>query len=183
MAPRQLTIVHFNDIYNIEASTKEPVGGAARFVHKAKELVAAAGGPERCLVLFSGDAFNPSLMSTMTQGKQMVPVLKAAGVQAACVGNHDFDFGIKNFRELAKECGFPWLMANVLDAETGEPLGGVGRTLMLEHPSGIKVGIVGLVEGDWVETLSCVEPEEVRYVDFVEEGRRLARELRVSVIC
>jgi hypothetical protein len=25
-------------------------------------------------------------------------VLKAAGVDAACVGNHDFDFGIKNFR-------------------------------------------------------------------------------------
>jgi hypothetical protein len=31
-----------------------------------------------------------------------------------------------------------------------------------------------------VETLSCVEPEEVQYIDFVEEGRRLARELRVS---
>jgi hypothetical protein len=27
-----------------------------------------------------------------------VPVLKAAGVAAACVGNHDFDFGINNFR-------------------------------------------------------------------------------------
>jgi hypothetical protein len=34
MAPRQLTIVHFNDVYNIEPSLKEPVGGAARLVHK-----------------------------------------------------------------------------------------------------------------------------------------------------
>jgi hypothetical protein len=32
-----------------------------------------------------------------------------------------------------------------------------------------------------VETLSCVEPEEVQYTDFVEEGQRLARELRVSI--
>jgi hypothetical protein len=31
----------------------------------------------------------------------------------------------------------------------GQPLGGVGRTLLLQHPSGIKVGIIGLVEGDW----------------------------------
>jgi hypothetical protein len=31
----------------------------------------------------------------------------------------------------------------------GEPLGGVGRMLLLQHPSGIKVGIIGLVEGDW----------------------------------
>ncbi|KAF6251135.1 Metallo-dependent phosphatase-like protein [Scenedesmus sp. NREL 46B-D3] len=177
MAPRQLTIIHFNDVYNIEASSNEPVGGAARLVHKVTSWSNSLG---RSLVLFSGDAFNPSLMSTMTLGKQMVPVLKAAGVDAACVGNHDFDFGIKNFRDLAAECGFPWLMANVLDAETDEPLGGVGRTLLLQHPSGIKVGIIGLVEGDWVETLSCVEPEEVHYLDFVEEGRRLAQELRSS---
>jgi hypothetical protein len=39
---------------------------------QVKELVSAAGGPDGSLVLFSGDAFNPSLMSTMTLGKQMV---------------------------------------------------------------------------------------------------------------
>jgi hypothetical protein len=39
---------------------------------QVKELVAAAGGADSCLVLFSGDAFNPSLMSTQTLGKQMV---------------------------------------------------------------------------------------------------------------
>ena len=33
------------------------------------------------LVLFSGDCFNPSLMSTMTHGKQMVPILNEMGVQ------------------------------------------------------------------------------------------------------
>lgn len=45
------------------------------------------------LVLFSGDAFNPSLMSTITLGKQMVPVLNEMGVACSCMGNHDFDYG------------------------------------------------------------------------------------------
>jgi hypothetical protein len=40
--------------------------------HQVKGLVSAAGGADGSLVLFSGDAFNPSLMSTMTLGKQMV---------------------------------------------------------------------------------------------------------------
>ena len=40
------------------------------------------------LVLFSGDALNPSLMSTVTKGKQMIPVLNAIGVNAACYGTH-----------------------------------------------------------------------------------------------
>jgi hypothetical protein len=31
---RVIHVIHFNDIYNIEPSNKEPVGGAAKFVHQ-----------------------------------------------------------------------------------------------------------------------------------------------------
>lgn len=31
-------------------------------------------------------------------GKQMVPILNHYKVAAACVGNHDFDYGIDNFK-------------------------------------------------------------------------------------
>jgi hypothetical protein len=50
----------------------------------------------------------------------------------------------------------------MLSLIAGKPLGGVGRTLLLPHPSGINVGLMGLVEGDWVETLSTIEPEDVQ---------------------
>ena len=50
-----LTIIHFNDVYNIEPSDRDPVGGAARFKTKIKEL--ASKNP---LVLFGGDVFSPS---------------------------------------------------------------------------------------------------------------------------
>lgn len=52
---RPLTIVHFNDVYNIEEREKEPVGGAARFKTKVDSLKEF-----KPLVLFSGDALNPS---------------------------------------------------------------------------------------------------------------------------
>ena len=39
-------------------------------------------------MLFSGDAFNPSAMSTITKGKHMVPVLNDLGTHVACMGNH-----------------------------------------------------------------------------------------------
>jgi len=53
---RTVTIVHFNDVYNIESRSQEPVGGAARFVTAVSHLAS-----ENPLVLFSGDAFNPSI--------------------------------------------------------------------------------------------------------------------------
>ena len=83
---RTLTIVHFNDVYNIEPPAHGAPGGAARFVAAARRAAEA----EDALVLFSGDAYSPSLMSaTVTLGRQMPPILNAAGVAAACVGNHD----------------------------------------------------------------------------------------------
>ena len=55
------------------------VGGGARFTHMVNSY--RKGGDKfngrDPLVLFSGDAFNPSLTSTVYKGKQMVPVLNA----------------------------------------------------------------------------------------------------------
>ncbi len=31
-----IKIIHFNDVYDIEESTREPVGGASRFVNEIK---------------------------------------------------------------------------------------------------------------------------------------------------
>lgn len=52
-----LTIIHFNDIYNVESnSSREPIGGAARFLTAIKSFKHL-----NPLILFSGDAFSPSM--------------------------------------------------------------------------------------------------------------------------
>lgn len=77
-----ITILHFNDVYNIEPnSAAEPIGGAARFataINSFRDL--------KPLVLFSGDAFSPSMLSTYTQGEQMIPVLNAINTKCAVFG-------------------------------------------------------------------------------------------------
>lgn len=58
----------------------------------------------------------------ITKGKQMVPILNRFNVDIACVGNHDFDFGIETLDQLINETTFPWLISNVIDAETKKPI-------------------------------------------------------------
>jgi 2',3'-cyclic-nucleotide 2'-phosphodiesterase (5'-nucleotidase family) len=74
------------------------------------------------LVVFSGDAFSPSLLSSITKGSHMPPILSYIGVKVACIGNHDFDYGTETLKKLIKQCSFPWLMANVLDRKTSKGL-------------------------------------------------------------
>ena len=44
----------------------------------------------------------------------------------------------------------------------------------------VQVGVVGLIEQEWIETLSTIDFEDVIYESFVEVGATLANELRVN---
>jgi len=171
-AAEKITLLHYNDVYNVESREVEPVGGAARFLTAVKELKHL-----NPLILFSGDIFAPSIMSTFTKGEQMVPVLNMLGTHCAVYGNHDFDFGLETLADLVEKTEFPWLMSNVIDNETGRPLAD-GKIHHIMEWDGRKIGLIGLVEKEWLDTLATINPEEVDYTDYVEAGSMLASELK-----
>ena len=83
-----LRILAYNDVYHIEARSAEPVGGVARFqtvVNEYRFHTQYADQP-KLITLFAGDAFNPSLESSVTKGRHMVPILNKIGTDVACVG-------------------------------------------------------------------------------------------------
>ncbi|XP_050442414.1 mannosylglucosyl-3-phosphoglycerate phosphatase isoform X2 [Adelges cooleyi] len=167
-----LVILHFNDVYNVEARDQEPCGGASRFSTMIKSFAHL-----QPMILFSGDVFSPSMLSTFTKGEQMSKVLNNLGTQCAVYGNHEFDFGLEVLAERVSETNFPWLMSNVVDNETGRPLGD-GKITHVFDWHNRRIGLVGLVERDWLDTLATIDPEEVTFIDFVEAGRSLAKQLR-----
>lgn len=65
-----LRLLHYNDVYHVEPGSQEPVGGIARFqtlcnYYRSDATFKAQPG---LVALFSGDAFNPSLESSVTKG-------------------------------------------------------------------------------------------------------------------
>ena len=167
-----LSIIHFNDVYELREREKEPVGGVSRFKSKIDSLRL-----QDPLVLFSGDALSPSNMSTITKGLHMVPVLNNLGVNVAVYGNHDFDFGIDHLVKVSQQTRFPWLMSNVLDRRTNRPLAEGRRSLVLDW-RGTRVGLMGLVEWEWLDTLANLGQEDVVFTDFVEVALELVKELK-----
>lgn len=68
--PPDLRLLHYNDVYHVDPSSAEPVGGVARFMTLVKHYRedASFDGQPGLITLFSGDAFNPSLESSVTKG-------------------------------------------------------------------------------------------------------------------
>ncbi|XP_034243359.1 trifunctional nucleotide phosphoesterase protein YfkN isoform X2 [Thrips palmi] len=167
-----LTLIHFNDVYNVESRQQEPVGGAARFCTAVKSF-----SHLQPLVLFSGDCFSPSMLSTYTKGEQMIDVLNECGVLCSVFGNHEFDFGLDVLSQWVARTKFPWLMSNVIDNETGRPLGDGKITHVIDW-NNKRIGLIGLVEHEWLDTIATINIEEITFIDFVEAGRRLGSQLK-----
>jgi 5'-nucleotidase len=68
--PSDLRLVHYNDVYHVDSSSAEPIGGVARFMTLMKHYRdnSKFEGQSKLITLFSGDAFNPSLESSVTKG-------------------------------------------------------------------------------------------------------------------
>ncbi|KAL8695983.1 MAG: hypothetical protein Q9224_003033, partial [Gallowayella concinna] len=184
-SPPDLRLLHFNDVYHIECGSAEPVGGIARF-QSLRDFYADDArfkGQSELITLFSGDAYNPSLESSVTKGAHMLPVLNGVlgkeGRGAACVGNHDLDFGVLQFQHLRSQCTFPWLLANVLDPALGEDisLGSCDKTKILQASNGIKIGLIGLAEREWLDTINSLPPNLI-YKSASETAKALIPSLR-----
>ncbi|XP_067851404.1 trifunctional nucleotide phosphoesterase protein YfkN-like isoform X1 [Heptranchias perlo] len=74
---------------------------------------------------------------------------------------------------------FPWLLSNVYDLFTSEPLGhGLGSRIM--EWNGVKIGLMGLVEEEWIDTLPTIDKTSVDFIDYVIVADQLSQDLRAK---
>ncbi|PSK41865.1 hypothetical protein B9Z65_9251 [Elsinoe australis] len=174
-----LRMIHYNDVYHVQAGSKDPCGGIARFqtlCNYYRDDEKFKGQPN-LLTFFSGDAYNPSLESSVTKGSHMVHVLNNIGTDATC--NHDLDFGIPQFQKLGKHCKFPWLLSNILEKDGKSILGNCAPTHLVTSSNGIKIGLIGIAEQEWISTVNSLPPD-LPFIPAAEAAVKYAAELRAQ---
>jgi len=67
-------------------------------------------------------------------------------------------------------------------AEDATTMPGCKRFAILEHGS-VRIGLLGLIEDSWLETLSHVNPKDLVYEDFADSARWWSRRLRTDHSC
>lgn len=94
---------------------------------------------------------NPYHISVLTLAVRP-EILNQLHIAAACLGNHDFDFGMPQLGKLIRQTNFPWILSNVLDEkdQTADPV--IKRYLVMEQED-LRIGIIGLVEKEWIQTI------------------------------
>ncbi|MFF3575851.1 bifunctional metallophosphatase/5'-nucleotidase [Streptomyces mirabilis] len=148
--------------YYTDAAYKDSKGnsvGVARVATLIKQQ-RAAKGEKNVLLVDAGDIIQGTSLAyyyarvdpiVAAKGKRapvhpMAVAMNHMRYDAAALGNHEFNYGIETLRKFEKQCHFPLLGANALDAKTLRPAFQpytVKRICVPGAPD-IKVGILGL---------------------------------------
>ena len=91
------------------------------------------------LLVDDGDAIQGEPVGTMTRGDAIIDIMNALEYDIAIPGNHDFDYGMDTFLELAKKANFPYLSCNF--NKEGEL---VFQPSIIKEFDGVKIGFVGV---------------------------------------
>jgi 2',3'-cyclic-nucleotide 2'-phosphodiesterase (5'-nucleotidase family) len=162
----RLTLLHFNDFHGqlepyTDADGKSGVGGIARLA-RAVEMIRGEDPGRPVLLLFAGDLLQGTVTSSLFLGIPDLAMFERMGVDAAAVGNHEFDYGQDIFRRLGQRARFPFLTANVQTQP--EPLP-VKPYVILSRPGGPRVAVLGLTTP---ELTTATHPKNVNGVSVEE---------------
>ena len=124
-------------------------------------------------MLFSGDVFSPSELSTIYKGEQMLETINQFDVHVSTIGNHDFDFGIEKLRDLISRTNIVWVLSNI--KLNGEPAAGIESYVV--DWCGVRIGFLGLAEKDWFNYIHDFFIPESEYEGYIECSNRLIPEL------
>ncbi len=166
-APKHATILHFNDLHGHLMADGDDAGGAARLTTIVREIEAANRARGwATFVLFGGDAFTGTLISSTSTGAAEFDFLNLLGIDAFVIGNHDFDYGLPRTQELIAAAKFPVISANIyIGGEHGDRL--VSPSVILED-AGVRLGVVGVTIASTGES---AHPDHVVGLRFTDEVR------------
>ena len=97
------------------------------------------------------------------------------GYDAFTPGELDFAFGVEDLLRLRRQANFPFLLANLLQASSSEP---VFTPYLIKNVQGVRVGLVGLISNRLALGGAAEEKAKYRLADPVETAKKWVAELQ-----
>ena len=184
-AQKQLTILHTNDTHscilplnpNLADTALAGRGGFLRRIAMLKEERRKDPG---LLYFDSGDFSQGSSYYTMFEGDVEIGLMNRMGIDAATIGNHEFDFGLQNMARIFRMANFPIVCSNYDFADT--ELKDIVKPYVIIKRKGVKIGVFALCPQ--LEGLVLTKNYgPLRFLDPVETATRMVDLLKGKKKC
>lgn len=142
----KITILYTNDLHaNVESfsvpwiSETRKVGG---FANIATVVRTEKEANPNTFYFDAGDFFTGPNICSLTKGEAIIDLMNFLSVDAACIGNHEFDYGWQNMITQFGKAKFPILNGNIFPEKSESLLW--GKPYLIMDKKGLKIGVIGL---------------------------------------
>ena len=135
------------------------------------------------ILVDAGDAIQGAPIGTLSDGSYLVDIMNQVGYDFVIPGNHEFDYGMNRFLELAKKMKCGYYSSNFMDLRTGKQVFAPYKMFTF---GGVKVALVGAStpESFTKSTPTFFQDENGAYIyGFCEDesGEKLYANIQSSV--
>jgi len=142
---------------------------------KQQRKFEGSDGNFKLLLLDNGDRLQGQPIVNVYNDKDLTStthiftdVMNYMGYDATVVGNHDVEPGHAVYDNMVKKAEYPWLAANILNKETGEPYFDAYKIV---EKNGIKIAILGFTTPGVPSWLPEELWSDMEYIDMVESAK------------
>lgn len=108
-----IVVLYTNDIH---CTSDDGMSYAAIAGYKSE--MEASYGADNVTLVDNGDAIQGAVLGTLSDGEWIVDIMNEVGYDLAIPGNHEFDFGMDQFLDIAKnQAAYQYLSCNFLDKD------------------------------------------------------------------
>lgn len=131
---KDIVILYTNDVH---CAADDNIGYAGLVAYRAEMLKTT----DYVSLVDAGDALQGGVLGTLSKGKYLVDIMNKVGYNVIVPGNHEFDYGMSRFLELAKLQSTSYVCCNFIDLKTNKPV--FDSYKMITYGS-VKVAYVGI---------------------------------------
>ncbi len=172
-----IKVMHINDTHGTyKADAKSGAIG-----YSALSALASQEKPD--IRLDAGDTFHGQAFATVTEGMSIAELLDALNFDATTPGNHDWNYGWQQLKNLDENMRTATLAANVVD-ESGKAVFDGSRVMYVPATledgttTTIEVGVVGVIDESFYNSTAAKNVEGIAFTSAIEAANREAAALR-----
>jgi 5'-nucleotidase len=130
--------------------------------------------PGRVAIIDAGDEWQGTLESNLSKGANVVDFYNLIGVNAAAIGNHEFDFGVPTMNEQFARAHYPYVASNIFKKKSGlRPNWKNFAPSRMIEVAGYKIGVVGV---STLQTPTTTRYENVADLNFKDPLKPVVKE-------
>lgn len=134
---KDLVVLFTNDVHNAYLKSEDCLGYASVAWYK-NEMETNNNHVE---LVDAGDAIQGGVIGTLSKGQYIADIMGEIGYSLGIPGNHEFDFGMDNFLNLANTAKYQYICCNFMDLRTGKT---VFDPYKIVDYNGTKVAYIGI---------------------------------------